>query len=67
MNSFRNLSISSSKRKGSTSRLRFDKMKENRPIAPGEYALLVSTYQKLVNDEICSINNSLSIGNKIIL
>ena len=66
--SFRNLSISSAKRKGSTtSRLRFEKLKENRPIAPGEYALLVSTYQKLVNDEICAINNSLSIGNKIIL
>ena len=44
MNSFRNLSISSTKRKGSTtSRLRFEKLKENRPIAPGEYALLVST------------------------
>ena len=43
--SFRNLSISNAKRKGpSTSRLRFEKAKENRPIAPGEYALLVSTF-----------------------
>jgi len=38
---FRNLSISNAKRKGpSTSRLRFEKARENRPIAPGEYALL---------------------------
>ena len=66
MNSFRNLSISSAKRKGSTtSRLRFEKLKENRPIAPGEYALLVSIFFKLVT--FCDMCNSLSISAKVFL